>query len=290
MVNPLYAYYWFSTEQMSKYINLQNTGSTIPLINLTVLKGLPIPVPPIEIQNKIVSIIEDIDSKLSINMEINEQSTAWITSLFKSWFVDYEPYEGSMPEDWSKGVLKDLLTLIKKGIKPGEYKDIPYLPIDLIPMHQLAIQEVRPNEDAQSSLLKFDRNDILIGAMRVYFHRVAIAPFDGITRSTCFVLRPKKTDYLAYALLCCNEEKSINYAQSTSKGTTMPYAIWDNGLGDMDIVIPDINTAKRFNEICMPFIEKIRDSFYENSRLKELQNTLIPRLLMGQLDVNCLSI
>lgn len=81
-------------------------------------------------------------------------------------------------------MLKDILQLRKDGTKAGKNTELPYLPIDVIPMNDLSITEVKPNEEAQSSLIMFNKNDILIGAMRVYFHRVVIAPFDGITRST----------------------------------------------------------------------------------------------------------
>ena len=187
-------------------------------------------------------------------------------------------------------MLKDMLQLRKDGTKAGKNTELPYLPIDVIPMNDLSITEVKPNEEAQSSLIMFNKNDILIGAMRVYFHRVVIAPFDGITRSTCFVLRPYNNVYLSFGLLCCNQRSSIDYAQATSKGSTMPYAIWDNGLGDMEITIPDIETASKFNKIIKPMLEIIQKSFYEVQRLQELRDILLPKLMSGELDVSDLNI
>ena len=217
---------------------------------------------------------------------MSEQAQA----LFKSWFVDLEPFDGEVPEEWTTGVLKDVLQLRKEGIKAGENTKLPYLPIDVIPMDDLSIKEVKPNKEAQSSLITFNKNDILIGAMRVYFHRVVIAPFDGITRTTCFVLRPYDEEYLSFGLLCCNQNSSIEYAQSTSKGSTMPYAVWDNGFGDMEIVIPDKKTAKEFNEIIKPMLAIIQKSFFEIQRLQNLRDSLLPKLMSGELDVSDLDI
>ena len=121
----------------------------------------------------------------------------------------------------------------RNAIKAGDNTVLPYLPIDVIPMNIFALSDVRPNSEAQSSLITFNKDDIIIGAMRVYFHRVIIAPFGGITRTTCFVLSPIDDKYLSYGLLCCDQDSSIEYAQTTSKGSTMPYAVWDGGLGDM---------------------------------------------------------
>ncbi|MDR0501569.1 MAG: restriction endonuclease subunit S, partial [Coriobacteriales bacterium] len=206
-------------------------------------------------------------------------------AIFKSWLVDFEPWGGVMPEDWREGTLGDILQSIKQPIKAGERLELPYVPIDAIPMNSLALTDFRPNEEAQSSLITFEKNDILIGAMRVYFHRVAIAPFDGITRTTCFILRPKKRAYLEYALLLCNEDNTIDYAQSTSKGSTMPYAVWDNGLADFPIAIPPIETIQEFSDALCPLVERLRDSLFEIRQLSCLRDTLLPRLMSGELSV-----
>ena len=159
------------------------------------------------------------------------------------------------------------------------------MPIDVIPMHSFAIKEVKPFSEAQSSLIKFLKDDILIGAMRVYFHRVVIAPFDGITRNTCFTLSVKEKEYLSFALICCNLKNTIKFAEKTSKGTTMPYATWENGLSEMDLLIPPIEIAKKFNISALPLIRKIQNSYFENKRLNNLKNYLLPKLMNGEIDV-----
>ena len=210
--------------------------------------------------------------------------------MFKSWFVDFEPFGGKMPDDWKIGKLKDVLKLKKTPIRAGENCALPYLPIDIIPIHSLALTEFRPNSEAQSSLITFDKDDILIGAMRVYFHRVTIAPCAGITRTTCFVLSPFDESYLLYALLLCNQDKSIEFAQTTSKGSTMPYAVWDGGLGDLEINIPQRNIVEKFNNILLPSIQQIQNSYFENTRLAAIRDALLPKLMSGEIDVSKVNI
>lgn len=210
--------------------------------------------------------------------------------MFKSWFVDFEPFGGTMPGDWKIGKLKDVLKLKKTPIRAGENCALPYLPIDIIPIHSLALTEFRPNSEAQSSLITFDKDDILIGAMRVYFHRVTIAPCAGITRTTCFVLSPFDESYLLYALLLCNQDKSIEFAQTTSKGSTMPYAVWDGGLGDLEINIPQRNIVEKFNNILLPSIRQIQNSYFENTRLAAIRDALLPKLMSGEIDVSKVNI
>lgn len=216
------------------------------------------------------------------NHNLEEQAKA----IFKSWFVDFEPFGGVAPDNWQKGKLKNILSLQKRPIKAGISKDLPYLPIDSIPMRTFAITDVRPNSEAQSSLLLFDKDDILIGAMRVYFHRVIIAPFDGITRTTCFVLKPNDPAYLSFALLTCDLDSSVDFAQKTSKGSTMPYAVWDGGMGEIDILIPPLNIAMEFNSIVLPMLRKIQDSYREVYSLQKLRDALLPKLMSGEIDVS----
>ena len=281
--------YYLMKYSIPQLLNME-TGTIFGSVNRNDINGLRVLVPDEETQDKVTAYLKNIDDKIETNEAINRNLQEQAQALFKSWFVDLEPFDGEVPEEWTTGVLKDVLQLRKDGIKAGENTELPYLPIDVIPMNDLSIKEVKQNEEAQSSLITFNKNDILIGAMRVYFHRVVIAPFDGITRSTCFVLRPYDEEYLSFGLLCCNQNSSIEYAQSTSKGSTMPYAVWDNGFGDMEIVIPDKKTAKEFNEIIKPMLAIIQKSFFEIQRLQNLRDSLLPKLMSGELDVSDLDI
>ena len=285
-IDPQYLYYFFNLKSTKQYVRGIATGATMPSINTRFMGEVPITYPAIEIQREIAEILGVIDNKIDLNNIINDNLEQQAQALYKAWFVDFEPFGGIMPTDWHYGKLKDILCLKRNSIKAGDNTELPYLPIDVIPMKTFAISEFKPNGDAQSSLVTFSKNDIIIGAMRVYFHRVVIAPCDGITRTTCFTLSPFQKEYLSFALLCCNQDSSIKYAQTTSKGSTMPYAVWDGGLGDMEILIPSIQVAKQFNDLVFPMIEVIQSSYFQNKSLADLRNSLLPRLMSGELDIS----
>lgn len=289
---PEYLVYYFHTRlgQHKLLANASQVGVPALARASTTFQTIEIDIPSIEDQKKIVDSLELLRKKIELNTAINNNLEQHARTLFKSWFVDFDPFDGRMPKEWTPGKLKDILKLNRRSIKAGENKLLPYLPIDVIPMHTFALTEFRPNEEAQSSLITFNKDDIVIGAMRVYFHRVIIAPCDGITRTTCFTLSPYDCNYLAFGLLCCDQESSIEYAQTTSKGSTMPYAVWDGGLGDMEIVIPTEEVASNFNELVMPMIRQIQNSYYENAALRELRDSLLPRLMNGEIDLTDVTI
>lgn len=251
-----------------------------------VLENLELTLPDYSAQVRIGQILSAFDDKIELNAQINHNLEEQAKAIFKSWFVELEPFGGVVPDNWQKERLKKILSLQKRPIKAGDSKELPYLPIDSIPMRTFAITDARPNSEAQSSLLLFDKDDILIGAMRVYFHRVIIAPFDGITRTTCFVLKPNDPAYLSFSLLTCDLDSSINFAQKTSKGSTMPYAVWDGGMGEIDILLPPSNIAMEFNAIVLPMLRKIQESYREVYSLQKLRDTLLPKLMSGEIDVS----
>ena len=285
-----YRYVYYALMKANKQLKSLANGGAQQNLSVKQIKDFAIPVPCIDEQREIAEILYKLDEKINLNSKINDNLQEQARSLFKAWFVDYIPFGGSKPANWKAGKLKDILLLKRNAIKPGENTELNYLPIDAIPMNTFAVSEVRPNNEAQSSLITFNRDDIIIGAMRIYFHRVIIAPFDGITRTTCFTLCSRSKEYLAFNLLCCDQDSTIEYAQATSRGSTMPYAVWDGGLGEMMIEIPDKAIALEFNEIVLPIIRTIQSSFLENKRLQELRDGLLPRLITGELDVSGLEL
>lgn len=287
-VLPEYLVYYFHTNagQHKLLSNASQVGVPALARASTTFQTLEIDIPDVTEQRKIVDLLETIRERIELNNAINNNLEQQAKALFQSWFIDFEPFGNVMPDDWEIGKLKDVLKLKHQSIKAGSNTILPYLPIDVIPMRTFSVTDFKPNEEAKSSLITFDKDDIIIGAMRVYFHRVVIAPCDGITRTTCFTLSPYRKDFLSFALLYCDQDSSIDYAQSTSKGSTMPYAIWEGGLGDMEIVIPPLKIAQEFNEIVLPMLRQIQNSYFENRSLRELRDSLLPRLMSGELDVS----
>ena len=281
-----YRFVYYALKNDYTRLSSMANGGAQQNLNAQQIKDFEIPDYSYSEQKKIADILSSLDEKIETNRKINARLEELAQAIFKSWFIDFEPFGGKMPEDWGTGILADELFLVKNPIKASDVGNLPYLPIDSIPMNHLGIEEYDKSENAQSSLIAFYKNDILIGAMRVYFHRVILSPFDGVTRTTCFVLRPHNEIALPYLLLLCNQNSTIEYASSTSKGTTMPYAVWENGLANMEIIIPPIDVLGIFYNTVMPLITKIRDSYKEVKALITLRDTLLPKLMIGEIKLS----
>ncbi len=284
-----YLYYYLKSDLGQAEIAKGTVGAVQAKLPIKNIQDIDIVLPDISTQQKISSILRSIDDKIENNQKINDNLQQQAQALYRDWFIDYKPFGRTPPATWKQGKIKDILQLQKHAIKAGSAPELPYLPIDTIPMKTFAVADFRPNEEAQSSLIRFSKDDILIGAMRVYFHRVIIAPCDGITRTTCFVLKPVDPSYLSFGLLTCDLDSNIDHAQNTSKGSTMPYAVWDGGMGEIEITIPPVEIAEEFNNMIMPMLRQIQNSYFEIKALRELRDSLLPRLMSGALNVSDLT-
>ena len=291
MKNGNQSYLFYMMKYYIPYLLQKESGTVFGSVSKRDITELEVDIiEDVEKQKKIARYLEMIDDKIELNNEINNNLEKQARALFKSWFISYDPFQKTMPSNWRTGKLKDLLQLKRQSIKAGNNTELPYLPIEIIPMNSFALTDFKPNEDAKSSLVKFDKDDIIIGAMRVYFHRIILAPCAGITRTTCFTLVPYQKKYLSFAFLYCDQDSSIDYAQRTSKGSTMPYAVWEGGLGEMEINIPPQEIAEEFNMLVLPMLRKIQYSYFENKYLKELRDSLLPRLISGEIDISNINI
>ena len=143
-------------------------SGTFPQITFSSeLSPMEIMLPDLTTQKQIVSILSAIEGKIRLNTAINDNLEQQAQAIFKAWFVDFLPFGGVMPDDWRMGKLKEILSLKKNSIKAGTDIELPYLPIEKIPMNTFAVKEFCPNSEAKSSLITFSENDIIIGAIDI---------------------------------------------------------------------------------------------------------------------------
>jgi len=207
-----------------------------------------------------------------------------IAELFPDRFVDSEL--GEIPEGWKIGRLGDIVCQRNERVNPSfETESIPYVPIECISNRSLFLSESKPGSEAKSSLIRFYKNDILFGAMRPYFHKVCIAPFDGTTRTTAFVLYPYKKEDFSFSIMLLHDKNTIDYATRHSTGSTIPYAQWIDSLADMPIILPSINLRAQFDKMAQSFFYSIPYKYFENRTLTALRDTLLPKLISGEIRI-----
>ena len=313
-INSAYLFYWLNSEYGRRKVLDTAIGSTQAALTITGLGSIPINCPSLAQQTAIVKILSAIDQKIANNNALSKTLQDIAQTLFKSWFKDFDPVKAKMAEEkptgmdaataalfpdsmeeselgivpsgWKVTKLSSSLKLHKSTVKAGaSTESVPYVPVDQIGAKDIFLKNSMPGSAAKTSLVSFRKNDILFGAMRPYFHKVVLAPFDGTTRTTTFVLRVINSNYLSHSLFTVNQENAVAFATNNSQGTTIPYAVWNNSFEDFPMVLPPEPTAKAFNDLVLPIIEYGYSLIAQNRSLVEIRNGLLPRLISGELQI-----
>lgn len=280
-------------------------SSVIPDLTHDMFKSIKIPVCDRKTQNKIVNIYNCLNDKIALNDSICSDLESMAKLLYDYWFVQFDfpdengrPYKSSggkmvwndelkreIPEGWLDGKLSDILRKDIRGIRPDEIGNLPYTPMDILPCNQMSFGNTGDKADANSSLIKYDKYSILFGAMRPYFHRVCIAPFDGVTRTTVFTLYSNYDDELGYSYETLNQDYCVNYANLHHVGTQQPYAEWDKNLEDCKIALPPKKLKKDYSDKTQSLIDSVIELQLENKELASLRDFLLPMLMNGQIKI-----
>lgn len=296
--------------QIQKHLNV---GAVFDSLRCADVPKFELPVPSISEQRAIASILSSLDDKIELNRKMSATLESMARALFRSWFVNFEPVRakaegcdsrlptetaalfadsfkdselGEIPTGWRIGRFDSILTRRTERREPSsETAMLPYVPIDCISSRSLLLQEIKPGAEARSSLTAFYKGDILFGAMRPYFHKVCIAPFNGTTRTTVFVLRPLRQGDLSFAAFLAHRDETIDYATAHSTGSTIPYAVWDGSLDGMPVIVPPVALRDYFNDVVSPMLDSIQGVHFENATLASLRDTLLPKLTSGELYV-----
>ena len=310
-IYPLYLFAALRSDLVQKRIKALNVDAVIPHLKKTDFDKLMIPLPEKAIQIWIGDFYFDLAKRIELLRETNTTLEAIAQALFKSWFVDFDPVhanagtqapslpaeiqalfpsrlvespQGLIPEGWKVGCLADILSLRNEKVKAGpKTAALPYVPIESITAKSPFLNEYKSGQEANSSLILFRKGDILFGAMRPYFHKVCLAPVDGVTRTTVFTLTPKDTASTAFALFTLFQESTIAFATQHSEGSTIPYAKWKNSLELMTTIVPPYEIQQAFNKLVTPIIESAYANIEKSKILTELRDTLLPRLISGQI-------
>ena len=306
LVDPYYLKYYLSSDYVRKLVGRKYvTGSALQRIILENFGDIDIPYVSLDRQHAIVALLKDIDSKIANNNAICFNLEAMAKLLYDYWFVQFDfpdengkPYKSSggkmvwnedlkreIPEGWHAGALGDVIEKYTNGISSSDIGDLPYTPMDILPMRQMSFSEIGSQEDANSSLIRYKKYSLLFGAMRPYFHRVCIAPFDGITRTTVFTLRERGNGELGYAFETLNQDYTVRYANAHHVGTQQPYAEWDDNLEKCPIPLPPVELRRKYSQMISDHIDDVIERNLENQQLASLRDFLLPMLMNGQVKV-----
>ena len=275
IVNPRILKYFTHSSIYYDWVRSFDTGGTRGNINAKTYGNMPIVLPPRSIQNKIVSILKSLDDKIENNRKINENLEQQAQALFKSWFVDFEPFRdqpfveselGMIPEGWRVGTLGELSN-ISSGKRP------PLRSAQITTTSNIPLLGAADLMGYTNSYL-FDKPILVTG--RVGTH--------GIIQRWSTPCWPSdntlviESDYYEYIFQIL---KRIDY-KNLNRGSTQPL-ITQSDLRNQTILIPKKLEILKFEELIGTLMKKFKENNDESHRLSHLRDTLLPKLMSGEI-------
>ena len=310
-VDSRYLALYLSSETSYAWLRTHAVGAVMPNINTEIIKALPIRMPGLDEQRKLASFFSSIDDRITLLRETNATLEAIAQALFKSWFVDFDPVRakqqgsepagmdeataalfpdkfeesalGLVPAGWRAGILGEVVRIIKVQIHPSKLNSaINYVGLEHMPRKNLTLTDWATAEEVESAKAIFCAGDILFGKLRPYFHKVVVAPFDGVCSTDILVCQSKVPAFYGFAVMQLFSTALISYAERLSNGAKMPRVSWGD-IAEYPVVIPSEVVADEYTRAITPLLASMVENERQAQTLATLRDTLLPRLISGQL-------
>lgn len=289
--NDIFYYYWLRSKYGQHGIKSLITGSAQPKFNKTAFRQMLIPVPPLDVQNQIAGILSSLDAKIETNNKLNEKLEEMAQAIFKSWFVDFEPFKdkpfhetelGMIPEGWEVGSLSDIAT-ITMGQSPCG---------------------TSYNENGEGIIFYQGRTEFGFRFPSIRLYTTAPSRFAEVGSTLMSVRAPVGDINMALLRCCigrgvasiksnCDCDSYIYYLMKSLKkrfdiyngeGTVFG-SVGRDTLRGMLITIPPSSVISDFEMNISKIDSRIKTNELESQRLASLRDTLLPRLMSGELIV-----
>ena len=292
-----YLYYQLQSPHFKSYIHLMSTGSTIKHISLKTMRDYVFELPSLDDQRRIASILSSLDRKIELNNKINADLEEMAQAIFKNWFVDFEPFKdgkfvdselGMIPEGWKVGRLTDVIKLMPGGTpKTSEplYWDngtIPFFsPKDVNGVYCFATEKHITEAGLNKCSSNLYPKDTIFITCRGTVGKVCLAACDMAMNQSNYAIKAIDgySQYYVFFLVKSVVERLIK----KSNGAVFS-AITSKDF-DEEILIPSQEVVVDFTNVIDGFFRRIFTVGTENSRLSLLRDTLLPRLMSGEIEV-----
>ena len=274
-----YLYWLMRSPDYQKAIASTSSGTTVHHTSPARIYDYEIELPSVTIQKQIVAVLSALDDKIELNNKINENLEQQAQAIFKSWFVDFEPFGGVMPDDWRMGTVSEIIEL-------HDYKRVP-----LSGAERDKMEKIYPYYGATSKMDYVD-NYLFDGVYLLLGEDGTVIDGEGFpilqyvygkfwVNNHAHIITGKlgysvETLYLLFSLTNIKHIVTGAVQQKVSQAN----------LKKIPVIIPDCDILKDFDNVIQPLFALIRNNRDEIERLSALRDTLLPKLMNGEIDVS----
>lgn len=299
LLNKYLLYYFMSEKFQHFFLAFAGSGSTRNYLGITHQLKLPVVLPPIEEQHRIANILSTIDDKIELNHQINQDLEEMAQAIFKSWFIDFEPFRdgefvdselGPIPKGWEVKELKKLVKISTESVRPNNNPEVKYEHYSIPAFDSNKFPAFDLGAEIKSNKYVVKNNSILVSKLNPTTKRIWI-PLNVTSNAICsteFInYQPIIDDnyYFVYGIL--NSKKFSEFLQSNVTGSTNSrQRVSPKKTLNYKIVVP--NNEKIIWDYCnlvKEIFEKIHLNLLEIEDLRSVRDTLLPKLMSGEIRV-----
>jgi len=289
--------YYFSNLELNPFV----TGAVQPKLNKENLLSIPIFIPKNKNDRiKTIEILKSLDHKIELNQQINKTLEEIATAIFKEWFVDFnfpnsigkfqETEIGKIPVGWKKGSIEDLLFHSKDSVNPLKQVDVNFIHYSIPAYDEGNNPSIEKGSTILSNKYQVKSNSILVSKLNPRFPRTwAIGEIEE-ERSICStefqVLVPRKPFYYSYCLWLFAQTFVIDKMKGNASGTSGSHQrVRPQDILDIEIALPTDEVLKLHHVTVSAISKQIDFNKKENQTLINLRDTLLPKLMKGEIEV-----
>jgi type I restriction enzyme S subunit len=314
-----YLFYWLLGHENILLGKVENTGIGAGKLDTEVLKNLPVLLPPLSDQKAIASVLGALDDKIEVNRRMNATLEAMARALFQSWFVDFDPVRaksegrqpagmdaetaalfpaefekselGMIPRGWGVGRVSDVADFSRSSINPSQFPEETFEHYSLPAFDEGRTPKVEVGRVIKSNKLIVTRHSVLISKLNPHIPRIWLPDLHATFRSIC------STEFIV-ASTCPSYSREFLFSLFTSTAFATTYGTLVTGTTgshqrirpesvlEMKTIIPGPKLVESFSAISKPMFDQINQNIDQSRTLATLRDTLLPKLLSGELRVN----
>ena len=282
IVDKDYWYYQLCSLNFNKYIlNHIDSETAQPNISAGSVGGFEISLPSLEEQRRIAGILSAIDDKIENNRRINDNLEQQAQALYKQWFVD------NRNDDWEEIKLGDIIEISKKSITPSQLENTIFEHYSLPAYDDGKQPTFDRGQDIKSSKFVINNGMFLFSKLNPRIKRIWLPNIEtehAICSTEFIPYKPKRVDMLGLCYSIVNSEHFYDYVLSLTNGSTGSHQRFHPvDTLEYPLCIPSEKYIEKFESLVMPMYKEIALNRKENRRLATLRDTLLPKLMNGEI-------
>ena len=294
-------YYWLQSPSAKEYIASRLAGSTQAYLTLDSIRQYPISSPSEVEMKRIVDILQSIDDKIELNNRINHNLEQQAQALYKSWFVDFEPFRdgkfveselGMIPEGWDAKPLSSICHIEKKTINPQKHPTCLFTHYSIPAYDNSELPELQKGSDILSNKYIISDYTILFSKLNPRIKRiwnVYKSESNPICSTEFVVYKPMDIDTYPFLYSFITGDDFYNNIMSKVNGATGSHQRF-HPEETLDILVPyHIDCYRLYSQLVLPIIQQIDENKRENHYFASLRDSLLPKLMSGELKINDLT-